>query len=104
MIAADRNARWMNLREARVRKQRSLAISAIRGRDVAALGDRGEVNIVTMAAGGEYDGIANMRFNLAGDQIAGDNAARLAVDQYQFEHFGARNHAHLAQPDLPRKC
>ena len=41
-----------------------------------------------------------MRFDLAGDQIAGDDAARLAVDDDQVEHLGAGEHGHLAGGDL----
>ena len=35
------------------------------------------------------------------DQVAGDDAARLAVDHDQVEHLGAREHLHRAGADLP---
>ncbi len=42
-----------------------------------------------------------MRFQLAGDQVASHDAARVAVDHDQVQHFGARDHLHLASRYLP---
>ena len=38
--------------------------------------------------------------DFAGDQVAGDDAARAAVDHDQVQHLGAREHLHLAGADL----
>ena len=39
--------------------------------------------------------------DLAGDQVARDDAARLAVDHDQVEHLVAREHLHVPSADLP---
>ena len=41
-----------------------------------------------------------MRLELAGDQVAHDDAARLAVDDDQVEHLAAREQRHRAGVDL----
>ena len=42
-----------------------------------------------------------MRGNFAGDQVADHDAPGRAVHDHEFEHFGAGEHADVAQADLP---
>ncbi len=100
VFAGNGNAGGVNLGEARVSEQRAAFVRAPDGRGVAALGIGGEVIYVAVAAGAQHHGIGQVRFDLAGDQIAGDNAAGAPVDHDQVEHLGAREHRHLAAPDL----
>ena len=46
-----------------------------------------------VAAGGEDHRVAGVALDLAGHQVADDDAARLAVDDDQVEHLAAREHA-----------
>ena len=54
---------------------------------VGALGVGGEIVDVAVAAGGQDHGVGHVRFDLAGDQVARDDAARVAVDHDQVEHL-----------------
>src|SRR5207302_737395 len=54
-------------------------------------------------AGGEHHRVADMRRDLAGDEVARDDAARHAVYDDEVQHLVARVHIHRAEPDLPRE-
>src|SRR5215208_4147169 len=45
-----------------------------------------------------------MHLDLAGDQVARDDATSLAIDDHQVEHLGAREHLHATGGDLQFKC
>ena len=100
IFAGDGNAGGVNLGEAGIGEQRAALVRAPDGGGVAALGVGGEVVDVAVAAGAEHDGVGEVALDLAGDQVAGDDAARAAVDHDQVEHLGAREHLHLAEADL----
>src|SRR5439155_7310739 len=57
ILAGHRNARGMNLREARIGEQRSMLVGAPAGRDIAALRVGGKIIDVAVSTGGEYHGI-----------------------------------------------
>lgn len=72
--------------------------------------DRGRVGVhgvgrqvedVAVAAGGEDDGVREVRVDLPGDQVPGHDAARPPVDDDQVQHLGARVHLHVPGGDLP---
>ena len=81
----------MDLREAGIGEQRAALVRAPDGGGVRALGVGGQVVDVAVSAGAQHHGVGDVRFDLAGDQVARDDAARLAVDHDQVEHLGARD-------------
>ena len=91
----------MDLREAGIGEQRALLISAPDGRGVATLGVGREVIDVAVTARSKHHGVGCVRLNLAGDQVARDNASGAAIHHHQVEHFSARIHLHLPAGDLP---
>ena len=91
----------MDLGVAGVGEQRALAVRPPARRDVAALGVGRQVEDVAVAARGEHDGVGQVAAGLAGDQVAGDDAARPAVDDDQLEHLVPVVHRHRAGLDLP---
>src|SRR5439155_19410224 len=56
---------------------------------------------IAIAAGREHDRVAEMRGDLAGDHITGDNPACSTVDNDQVKHLGAWKHLDRASTDLP---
>src|SRR5690606_15084862 len=98
--AALRDAGRVDLREAGVREGRARAVRAPRRRAVGALGVGREVDDVAVAAGREDDDGGRGRLDLAGDEAARHDAARLAVDDDELEHLGARVHLDGARRDL----
>ena len=100
MIAADRNAGRVNLRVARVRERCALLVCAPDRRRVAILGVRAQVEHVAVSTRREHDRIGNVRCDLAGVQIACDDAARMSIHDDDVEHLFVRVHAHRTQTDL----
>ncbi len=84
-----RDARGVDLREARVGEQRALAVRPPRRGDVARLGVGRQEEDVAVAAGAEHDGVRRLRLHRAGDQVAGDDAGGAAVLHHEVEHLAA---------------
>ena len=101
MIAADRNAGGMNLRETGIGEERAFFVSAIGGGDVATARVGRKIKNIAVAAGREHDRVAGVRFDFPGDQIARDDSFGVAIDQDEIEHFGLRKHLDGAGGDLP---
>jgi hypothetical protein len=91
----------VDLRVARVAERGALLVRAPDGGDVAALRVGREVEDVAVAARRQDDRVSRVRLEQAVRQVAGDDAARLAVHQHQLQHLVARVHRDLAQADLP---
>ncbi len=89
MLAADGDAGRVDLRVAGVREQGAALVRAPRRRDVRVHGVGREVIHRAVAAGRENDGVGRVLFDLARRQVARDDAARLAVDHDEVEHFAA---------------
>ena len=100
MVAGDGDAGRVDLRVAGIGERRALLVGAPGGGDVAAVGVGREVKDVAVAAGGEHHGVGGVRLDLAGLEVARDDAARAAVDDDEVEHLAARVHLHAARPDL----
>ncbi len=100
VIAADRDAGGVDLREAGVREVRALLVGAPDGGRVRALGVGREVEDVAVASAGQDHGVRDVRLHLARDQVAGHDAARAAIDHDDLQHLVARVHGDLAQADL----
>ena len=90
----------MNLREARIREERAALVRAPGGRHVRVHGVGRQVVDRAVAAGAEQHRLAVVPFELAGDEVSRDDAARLAVDDDQVEHFARGNSVTVAGVDL----
>ena len=95
-----RDAGRVNLRVARVSEAGAAAVSAERRGDVASLGVGREVEHIAVAAGADHDDVGGPGFDGSRDEVAGDDALGLAVDEDEIEHLMARVHLHRAEADL----
>ncbi len=101
VVAGARDAGGVDLGEARVGEERAAPVGTPDGGGVGVHGVRRQVEDVAVAAAGEDDGVREVGVDAARDQIAGDDPPRLAVDDDQVEHLGARVHLDVACGDLP---
>ncbi len=75
-----------------------------RRRDVGPHGVGREEEDVAVAARGQHDDIGDVRLDLAGHQVAGDDAPRAPVDDDEFEHLVPRVCRDRPGRDLPLQC
>src|SRR5699024_1547800 len=100
VVTADRDAGRVDLRVAGVGEVRTLAVCApVRG-DVAPHGVGRQVENVAVPTGGQDHGIGEVRLDLTGDHVTGDDATCLAVHDDEFEHLVAGMHLDGACGDL----
>ena len=97
----DRDARRVNLGVAGIGEKRAALVRPPRRRDVRVHGIGRQVVGRAVSAGAEQHGMTRVSFDLAGDQVADDDAARLAVHEHEVEHLAARETLHRALVDLP---
>src|SRR5258708_15695017 len=71
------------------------------GGDFAAHGFGREIECVAKTAASKEDGMAEMSFQFAGDQVTGDDAAGLAVDDDYVQHFMAGVYFYYFRAALP---
>ena len=90
----------MDLRVARVGEQRALAVGPPRRRDVARHRVGRQEEGVAVAAGGEHDGVGVVRADLAGEQVADDDAGAAAVDDDDVDELHAVPQRDVAEADL----
>jgi hypothetical protein len=86
----------VDLRVAGIREAGAALVGAPDGGGVGAPGVGREIEDVAVAAGGKDDGVGGrVTGDFAGDEIAGDDALGLAVDQDEVEHLlvGVQLHA-----------
>jgi hypothetical protein len=79
----------VNLGVAGIRHEGSAFVGAEGGHDIAAHGVGGEIEDVSVSAGGENDGVGGVGSDFAGDEVADDDAFGLSVDDDEVEHLGA---------------
>ena len=91
----------MDLGVARVGEERAFLVGAIGGGHVAAAGVGREEKNIAVAAGREDDGIGRVPDDFAGDEVAGDDALGVPVDEDEIEHFRLWKHRDGAGRDLP---
>ncbi len=101
MVTRDRDAGRVDLRKTGVTKKGAPFMGFPNGRDIAAHGVGREIEYIAVAAAGNQDGMAEMPFKLAADQVAGDDPAGLSVDKDNLEHFMPGEHFDITQRDLP---
>ena len=73
------------------------------GGDVAGHRVRGEEEHVAVAAGRQHDGVGGVRLDLAGQQVAHDDAGAAPVDDHDVDELDAVEQPHAAETDLPRQ-
>ena len=92
----------MNLREARVGEQRAAFVGPPRRRHVRVHRVGREVVDRSVAAGAEQHRLTLVALELAGDQVARDDAARLSVDDDEVQHLAPREQRDVAGIHLPQ--
>ena len=92
----------MNLREARIGEQRAALVRAPRRRHVRVHRVGRQVIDRAVPAGAEQNRLPLVTLELACDEVARHDAARLAVGDDQIEHLAAREQRHRAGVDLPQ--
>ena len=93
----------MNLGVTGIGEERPFLVGAIGCGDVAAARVGREIKNISVAAGGENDGIARVRFDFPRDQTPRDNSLGVPVDQNEIEHLRLRKHLDVAGRDLAAK-
>lgn len=101
VVAGARDARGVDLRETRVGEVRAAPVGTPDGGGVGVHGVRRQIEDVAVAAARQHDRVGEVRVDLAGDQVARDDATGLAVDDDQVEHLGTGVQLDVARGDLP---
>ena len=99
-LAVDRDAGRVNLHVARVGETGAALVGAPGGGDVGGHGVGGQEVHVAVAAGGQNHRMGGVFLDLAGDEVAADDALGHAVHDHQVHHLAAGVHLHLAGCDL----
>ena len=92
MISTDGDAGRVNLRLAGIRERGTFLERSERGSDVTSLCVGGEVKHIAITASRKHHGIRCVRSNFAGYQVSSNDAARLAIHDYDVQHLGHRKH------------
>ena len=71
----------MDLGEAGIAEEGAALVGLPDGRGIRAFGIGREIEDIAVTAGGKADSVSHMGLDLAGDQVAGDDPARIAIDQ-----------------------
>ena len=82
MLAADRNAGGMNLREGWIGKKSSPFVGAMSGRDIAAASIRREKKYVSISAGREHHGVGRVPVDCSRAQAARDDSLGLSLHNH----------------------
>ena len=90
----------MDLGEAGVGEESALSVGAPAGRDIAGFGIGREKEGIAIAARSQDHRIGHIALQFTADQVASDDAAGLAVNHDQLEHFPARQKRDLAHFNL----
>ena len=90
----------MNLRVTGVGKGRSSFISTVGCGDIATHGIGRKVEYIPITTGCQYNGMGRVSADFASHHIAHNNALGMSIDQYHIQHFRARKHLYLPQPNL----
>jgi hypothetical protein len=101
VVTGHRDAGRVDLRVAGVAEVGALAVRPPVRRDIGAHGVGGEEEDVAVAAGGEDDRVGEVGLDLAGHEVAGDDASRAPLLDDELEHLVPREHLHGAGRDLP---
>ncbi len=104
VVAGARDAGGMDLGEAGVGEVRAAPVRAPDGGGVGVHGIGREVEDVAVAAARQHDRVGEVRLDLSGHQVAGDDAAGLAVDDDEVEHLRPGVQLDVACGDLPGQC
>jgi hypothetical protein len=94
----------VNLRKAGIGEESAPLMRTPACGNVGAFSVGGQIIDVAVPAAGEDDRVCDMYAEFARNQIARDNAAGLAIDDEEVQHFRARNHCDGPGVSLPFKC
>src|ERR1700730_2574568 len=97
MCATDGNAGRMNLREARIAKERAATVGTPDRSGIGALGIGRKIKDVAVTTGRQHHDIRGIGIDSASYQVASNNSARFAIDQNKVEHFAAGVHLYVAR-------
>ena len=100
MLAAQRDAGRVNLRETRIAKQRAAAMGPPYGSTVGSLGIRREVEDIGISSGRQHNHVGGVAIDLTGHQVPRHDAARSAIDNDDVEQFTPDMHRHSSGCDL----
>ena len=100
LVAVLGNACRVDLREAWVCEAGAALVALERRRHAAALRVCGKVEHVAVAARAQQNRVGGIPLDLAGDEVADDDALGVPVHEDEVEHFAARVHLHLFEADL----
>src|SRR5580658_7327971 len=96
MLATDRDAGRMNLREARVGEQRTAPMRTPDGSAVARLRVGRQIKDVGVSTRRQYNYVGGVTRDLPGYEVARHNATSSTVDDHQVEQLAADVHRHAA--------
>ena len=94
----------MDLRETGVGETGAALVGAPDGGGVGVARVGRKIEDVAVAAGGEHDRVGDVAADLPVDEVADDDALRMAVDDDEVEHLRVREHFHGAEADHAREC
>ena len=89
VVAVNGDAGGVDLHIAGVGEGGAFAVAHPCRAAVAVHGVGGEVIEVAIAAGGEHHGMSSIAFQVAGDEVADDDASGATVNHHQVHHFAA---------------
>src|SRR4051812_184631 len=101
MITGNRNTSWMDLRITRITEQRTFFMCSPGCRYIRTFCVSGKEKYVSISACTQQYGMATVGFYLTGNEVTGNNAARLSIHQYHVQHFSTVVHLYLAVCNLP---
>src|ERR1700678_4305500 len=100
MLAADRNTRRMNLREAWIREQCAATMGAPNGCAVARLRIGRQIEDVGVSARCQHNYVGRVTLDIPGHQITRYYASRFPIDDHHVEQFLTDVHRHAAGRQL----
>ena len=104
VLAGDRDACRVYLREAGVAEERAALVRAPCRGGIAHFRVRREEEDVAVAPGGEYDGVPLVGFEPPVDHVARDDPACLPAGDDEVEHLAPLEEFHRSEPHLAHHC
>src|SRR6185312_1764898 len=100
MFPRDRYTRRVYLRETGIAEPGAFFVGFPCGRDVAAHGIGRQVKDIAITAAAEEYGMTEISFELARDQVAGNDAPGFSIDDHDIQHLVTAVHFHVAESHL----
>ena len=100
LVAVYRDTGRVNLHEAGISEHGSTFVGLPCGTSVTAHRIGGQEEYIPITTGSQYNCVCSITFELSGYQVAGNDTACLAVDNYDIKYFMAVVHFYFAGVDL----